>query len=68
MDVTPRPADQPPSVPEAIPTPVTAVDRLQTLYRSPGPFTSVYLGTAPSPSGDEDADRRWRQLRQQLAA
>ena len=69
MNVTPRPADQPPSALEAIPTPVTAVDRLQTLYRSPGPYTSVYLGTAPlSPSGDEDTARRWQQLRRQLAA
>ncbi len=67
--MTSQPADQLPPALETIPAPVTAIDRLQTLYRSPGPYTSVYLDTEPlAPFGDDGMDRRWQQLRRRLEA
>jgi hypothetical protein len=46
---------------------ISAVDRLLTVYRAPGPYTSVYLtqtGIGPTASSSDDY---WQQLRSDLA-
>jgi hypothetical protein len=49
--------------------PVTVVDRLRTIYRNPGPFTSVYIQTRPLLNdAGEDLERRWQSLRLDLDA
>ncbi|GJM36804.1 MAG: hypothetical protein DHS20C19_01710 [Acidimicrobiales bacterium] len=45
----------------------TAMDRLQSIYRSPGPYTTVYLATRPLlPHAERDLDVRWREMRAEL--
>lgn len=45
----------------------SAAARLMSIYRSPGPYTSVYLSTLPLlPHAAEDLDRRWTLLRRDL--
>lgn len=49
------------------PPAVSAVDRLRTVYRAPGPYASVYLnesGLGPTVTTDDDY---WQQLRSDLA-
>ena len=55
-----------------IPPPITAVDRLRTLYRSSGPYTSVYLSTEEFLVDEDGIPRsdlatRWRAIRAKLA-
>lgn len=49
--------------------PVTAADRLRSIFDNPGPYTSVYLQTRPllhDPCGD--LERRWQRIRLDLDA
>jgi hypothetical protein len=53
--------------PTPVPTAPSAFDRLESIYRSPRPYTSVYLPTRPLlPGRDDDLARRWRELRADL--
>lgn len=61
-----NPSTAPSAVPAA-PLAVGAIDRLQTVYRAPGPYATVYLtetGVGPTVTGDDDY---WQQLRSDLA-
>lgn len=56
-------------IPTPLPTPdpITIVGRLEAVYRSPGPYTSVYLATLPPlESHQDDLQSRWSELRRTL--
>ncbi|MDW3217174.1 MAG: hypothetical protein R8F63_01065 [Acidimicrobiales bacterium] len=45
----------------------TAMDRLRSIYRSPGPYTTVYLATRPLlPHAERDLSERWQEMRAEL--
>lgn len=62
------------AIPEAAPAVVTATrptlsaqDRLESIYRAPGPYTTVYLATRPLlPHADDNVASRWREMRAEL--
>ncbi len=51
------------SLPEA----PTAIDRLSTIFRSAGPFTTVYLITDTLAGNTEPIDSRWAEMRTRLS-
>ena len=52
-----------------LPDPVSGTDKLRSIYRRPGPYTTVYLARRPLlPGAEADTAERWATLRADLEA